>query len=412
MEKQPNIFVAKTFAGLENVLAEELAAIGAKNVQILRRAVSFSGDQRLLYKANVQCRTAISILVHLKEFSFQSKDGFYEQLFGIDWQHYFHQNNIIAVRSTAYDSPVFNNTMFLAQLSKDAIVDHFREKTGSRPNVDVKEAGVRISINVHKDRCQVSLDSSGEALFKRGYRKSGGPAPINEVLAAGLIKLSGWDLQSTFLDPMCGSGTFSIEAALMNARISPGSGRKAFGFSYWKDYDPKLFQEVIEEARSMEVPVSATIIASDIQGYVLDIARQNVMQAGLLGSLKVQRNDFFSYHPPSGGGWLLLNPPYGQRMEHHDIRSLHKDIGSILKHRFTGFSTGIISSEVEAMKYVGLKPIHKYPVFNGPLPCTFHVYEMFEGKRKEFVANKPRRPRIRKDSPASDVPPENSAEHN
>jgi len=387
---QENTYVAKTFAGLEPVLMKELEALGGTDVQLLRRAVSFKGDKQLLYRANIWCRTALSILHHQTEFNFSTKDDFYEQLREFDWSGLFGPDKTISIRAAAHNTEIFNNTLFLAQLSKDAIADHFRDKTGRRPDVDVSNAQVRITINVNKDNCMVALDSSGEALFKRGYRKASGPAPINEVLAAGLIMLSEWDGQRTFLDPMCGSGTFSIEAAMINANMAPGAERKTFGFSYWNDFDPELFAEEKAAALDQRKPVSARIIASDNKGFMLDIARQNTMHAGLMGSITVQRNDFFSYRPPANPGWVLLNPPYGQRMKYNDIRVMHTDIGDTLKKRFSGYCAGIISPEMDAMKHLGLKPKRKVPVFNGPLPCTFNIYELFEGKRKEFVAKRKR----------------------
>ena len=382
--------MAKTFAGLEPVLMKELEALGGKDVKQLRRAVSFRGGRQLLYRANIRCRTALSILHHQTEFSFSNKDDFYEQLREFDWGALFGPDKTISIRAAAYNTEVFNNTLFLAQLSKDAIADHFRDKTGRRPDVDVSNAQVRITVNVNRDHCMVALDSSGEALFKRGYRKGSGPAPINEVLAAGLIMHSEWDGQQPFLDPMCGSGTFSIEAAMINANMAPGAERKVFGFSHWNDFDPELFGKEKAAALEQRKPVSARIIASDNKGFMLDIVRQNAMHAGLMGSITIQRNDFFSYRPPSGPGWVILNPPYGQRMKYQDIRKMHTDIGDTLKNRFSGYRAGIISQEAEAMKHLGLKPKRKIPVFNGPLPCTFNIYDLFDGKRKDFVAKRKR----------------------
>lgn len=385
MENNHRPYIAKTFAGLETVLAKELTELGAQEVQPLKRAVSFSGDLRMLYRTNIHCRTALSILRTVHKFSFEGKESFYEQMRQINWPMFFDKEKTISVIPVAHNSEVFSNTMYLAQLSKDAIVDHFQEKQGSRPDVDPRQADIRISVHVLNKQCSVSLDSSGEALFKRGYRKVGGPAPINEILAAGLIMLSDWDMKSPFIDPMCGSGTFSIEAAMMSACIAPGAERKQFGFMHWPDFDTIILKEEREAAQSKVQKVQAEIIASDIKGFMLDHTRQNIMNAGLMGSIKVQRNDFFKFRPPFEKGWVMLNPPYGKRMSHHDIRELHQNIGETLKHRYEGFRAGVISSEVEAMRHIGLRPSRKIPVFNGPLPCVFSVYEMFPGKRKQMV---------------------------
>ncbi len=380
-----NKYVAKTFSGLEQVLAGELRALGAADVEILRRGVSFRGDQPLLYRANIRCRTALSILKPLGDFQFDTRESFYDQMRNIGWTELFQKDKTISVIATAHDSEIFNNTMFVAQLSKDAIVDQFSEKFGSRPDVDTANAQVRIVVNIQRDNCKVSLDSSGEALFKRGYRKMGGPAPINEVLAAGLIMLSGWDKTSPFLDLMCGSGTFSIEAAMMGAEIAPGLDRKVFGFSHWNDFAPGLLQEEKETARNLQKPLKAKIIASDLIGKMLDITRTNIMSAGLMGIIQVQKNDFFSYYPKEKNGWVLLNPPYGQRMKEQDLRALYINIGDILKQRFAGYKAGIISAELDAIKHLGLKPKNRFQVFNGPLKATFNVYELFAGNK--YVKN-------------------------
>ncbi len=385
MENQQNTYIAKTFAGLEPVLSNELKELGAQDVQVLRRAVSFSGDLQMLYRVNIWCRTAISILKSVGSFGFDTKESFYEQVRQIPWNTMFLHDKTISVHATAHDSKVFNNTLFMAQLTKDAIVDLFIEKSGDRPNVDTAEAQVRITVNVSRDRAMVSLDSSGDPLFKRGYRKNAGPAPINEVLAAGLIRLMEWDMESDFLDPMCGSGTFSIEAAMMSARMAPGADRKAFGFSHWTGYDESLFREELERAKSLAQPVKAKIYASDLMGYMLDITRQNVMQAGLLGSIVIQKNDFFLYHPPGKEGWIILNPPYGHRIKHEDLQSMHKQIGDTLKQRFAGYRAAIISSDMTALKFTGLKPDRRTEVYNGPLKCSFNVYDLFAGKRSDFV---------------------------
>ncbi len=383
-----NTFIAKTFAGLEQVLAEELRQLGSSEATTLRRGVVFRGDQQLLYRANIWSRCAISILRPLSDFSFSSRESFYENMQAIDWTGLFSKEKTISVIATAHESEVFNNTMFLAQLSKDAIVDSFSAKYGSRPDVDSSGAQVRIVVNVMGDSCKVSLDSSGDALFKRGYRRATGQAPINEVLAAGLIKLSGWDSESPFFDPMCGSGTFPIEAALMSANIAPGKDRKVFGFSHWNDFDPKLLKAEKERADDSQTSVRARISASDIMGNMLDIVRHNVMDAGLLGSIEIRKQDFFSLHPRETSGVVMINPPYGHRMNRHNVKELYAKMGDSLKHRFAGFRAGVISAELEAIGHLGLKPEARHIVFNGPLKCTFNIYDLFKGRRNDYKAGK------------------------
>lgn len=386
---------AKTFSGLEEVLADELAGLGASEIVTGNRAVSFTGDMEMIVKTNLWCRTALNILRQVSAFSFTDKETFYGQMLDINWSGLFDPDQTISVYGVAHRSELFKNTMFLGQLTKDAVVDHFRARTGRRPDVDNREARVKINVYVNGDNCIVSLDSSGDPLFKRGYRRSGGGAPLNEVLAAGLIQLSKWDKTSNFLDPMCGSGTFSVEAAMMAANMAPGLLRKSFGFHHWKGFDPDFFIKLHDDARQKQLPLRTGIYASDIDIKGLDLARQNIMEAGFMGKIKVHRNDFFSYHPPEGEGWLLLNPPYGHRIRQDDMPGFYKKLGDTLKQHYAGFHAGIISQELNGLRHVGLKPKARYPVFNGPLECRFVVYEMFSGSHKEHVvATRTKRPRL------------------
>lgn len=396
MENTLNTFVAKTITGLEEVLAGELRALGARDVQPQKRAVTFSGDNRMMYAANLWCRTATSILKETARFSFDSREEFHARLRELPWDEYFTVDRTISVSALAHRSDIFNNTLFLAQLAKDGVVDFFRDKYQQRPTVDVGAAHIRIHVYVNGKECSVSLDSSGDPLFKRGYRKAAGAAPINEVLAAGLILLSEWDKASVFVDPMCGSGTFSIEAAMMAASMAPGIYRKNYSFAFWNDFQPQLWQQLQEEARQqVNTRNLPRIIASDLNGKTLDIARQNIMEAGLMGNISVQRNDFFSFSPPPQKGWVLFNPPYGQRMKRTNLAEFYKDIGSSLKHHYAGYRAGFITSDLDAMKFIGLKPSSKTLVYNGPLECRFLVFDLFEGSHKEHVSKtRPKRPRL------------------
>ena len=388
-------FIAKTFSGLEGVLSRELEDLGAQHIHAGSRAVTFQGDMELMIRANLHCRTALNILREVHAFNFTNKEDFFAHMLEIPWTSCFDVDESISVYAVAHRSELFNNTMFLGQFTKDAIADHFRDRTGRRPDVDNRDPRVKINVYVHDDSCVVSLDSSGDPLFKRGYRKEGGGAPLNEVLAAGLIMLSGWDKESLFLDPMCGSGTFSVEAAMMASEMAPGLMRRHFGFMHWAGYDPVLFDKLREEASQKQKPLRAPILASDVNIKGLDIARQHVMNAGFMGKIKVQRNDFFSFFPPAGQGWVVLNPPYGLRMKQDDIPSFYRKIGDTLKQHYAGYRAGIISQEDVGFKYVGLKPRSRYKVFNGPIECRFVVYELFTGTHKEHVAAvRPKRPRL------------------
>jgi putative N6-adenine-specific DNA methylase len=395
MQDNTLTLTAKTFAGLEDVLAKELTNLGAADVRPGKRAVMFTGDHDMMMKVNLWSRTALSVLRQINAFHFTDKDSFFSQMLETDWSAYFDAGKTFAVHAVASRSELFTNTMFLGQLTKDAIVDHFRDKTGRRPNVDAHQPEVKINVYVNELYCVVSLDSSGDALFRRGYRRDGGMAPLNEILAAGLILMSGWDGRSTFIDPMCGSGTFSVEAALLGANVAPGIMRKAFSFMHWRGYDPDRFERMCEEARQQQQPLKAHIIASDINIKGLDTARQNLMETGFLGQVRVQRNDFFHFHPPAENGWVMLNPPYGHRLKQDDLPAFYKMIGDTLKQHYAGYYAGIISQEVNRLKHVGLKPRKRFRVYNGPLECQFAVFELFQGSHKEFVTTaRPRRPRL------------------
>lgn len=388
-------FTAKTFSGLEGVLSRELEDLGAQHIRVGNRAVTFQGNMELMIRANLYCRTALNILREIHTFTFSNKEDFFAQMLGIPWSTFFAVDESISVYAVAHRSELFTNTMFLGQFAKDAIADHFRDQTGRRPDVDNRDPQVKINVYVHNDSCVVSLDSSGDPLFKRGYRREGGGAPLNEVLAAGLIMLSGWDKESLFLDPMCGSGTFSVEAAMMASGMAPGIMRRHFGFMNWSNHDPGLFDKMQQEAREKQQPLRVSILASDVNIKGLDIARQNIMEAGFLGTIKVQRNDFFSFFPPTGEGWVLLNPPYGHRIRQDDMPEFYKKIGDTLKQHYSGFRAGIISQEANGLRHIGLKPRFRYNVFNGPLECRFVVYELFKGTHKEHVAAvRPKRPRL------------------
>lgn len=379
--------VAKTFAGLENVLAGELKALGAESVSVERRAVSFMGDQELMYKANFHLRTALKILKPIAEFEVPNRDDLYDQAKKIEWSKYLALGKSFALDSTV-QSEMFVNTMYASLKVKDAIVDQFREATGKRPSVNPENPDVRINVYLMGNHCILSLDSSGESLHKRGYRVGQGDAPINEVLAAGMILLTGWHGEKDFIDPMCGSGTLLIEAALIAKGIPPGMYRKSFGFEQWPDFNEKLFSEICNGEYEKEI--NCNIIGSDISIKDIAIAKANVKSASLSKVISLQVEDVVNLEPSSATGIIVTNPPYGERMKPQSIAELYTSIGNTLKNRFTGFEAWIISSSLDGLKSVGLKPAKKIDLFNGALACSYRCYELFQGSHKQAVIIKKR----------------------
>jgi len=378
--------IAKTFQGLEGVLAAELESLGAQNVEILKRAVSFSGDDELMYKANYCCRTALYILKPIAEFSIYDQEDLYKKIYDIAWEKFISVDGSMIIDTNLYNS-VFSHTRFASQRVKDAIVDRFNRKFSRRPTVEKINPDFKIDLHMSNNQCVLSLNSSGEALFKRNYRKATGKAPINEVLAAGLIQLSGWNKKDTFIDPMCGSGTIVIEAAMYASNMPAGFFRKSFSFMHWNDFDPNLWNKVKNECDSKLVECEAEIWGLDISEAAIDIAEENVRQAKLHMDIMLEVNAMQDHLPPHGPGVLITNPPYGERLQEEDIVSFYQSIGDTLKHNYWGYEAWIISSELTALKNIGLKPAQKIPLFNGPLECRFVKFEIFEGSMKENKAN-------------------------
>lgn len=373
-------FVAKTFHGLEPILAQEIQNIGGQDVQILKRAVKFYGDKRLLYSANYNLRTALKILVPIKEFTIYSQTDFYYKIKKIKWQEYISADSTIQIE-TVCNSKFFKNTHFVTLRTKDAIVDKFRELTGKRPGIDTLHPDLKINVHISDAKCTISLDSSGDPLFKRGYRTKTGDAPLNEVLAAGLIKMSGWNGNCDFYDPMCGSGTLAIEAALIAYNIPPGLYRKEFAFEKWADFDEDLFEIVCDEENPKDF--NFNIYASDISEKTARIAEENINSASLKGKIKVFRKPFEDFSVPETPGMIITNPPYGERLsKDDDMIQFYAEIGNKLKKDFPDFDAWIISSNLKALKHVGLKPSKKIPLFNGALECRFNKFEMYKGSKK------------------------------
>lgn len=374
--------VAKTMAGLENVLAEELAAIGAQNVEPLYRAVSFEGDKAMMYKANYCCRTALRILKPVTSFVARNELALYNNIFKIKWHEIFNINETFAIDAVTSGN-YFTHSQYAALKVKDAIADEFREHFGARPSVNVENPSLRINVHIENEKVTLSFDSSGDSLHKRGYRRSVDKAPMNEVLAAGLIKLTDWKYDCNFVDCMCGSGTIPIEAAMQAMDIPAGFFRKKYGFMTWHDFDNELWQKVMEDADAEMRDFDYEILASDHSFKAVEIAKANIENAHLHHDIKLTKQDMFEMVPPEGGGIMIINPPYGERLEEKDIIKLYKGIGDALKKNFKGYEAWIISSNKDALKLIGLKPSNKIDVYNGPLECKFEKFEIFEGSYKD-----------------------------
>lgn len=381
--------------GLEPILAEELTQLGANNVQIGRRMVSFTGDKAMMYRANFALRTAIRILKPIHRFKAVSAEQVYDNVRKIDWREYLATDNdrqdtegpSATFRTFAVDSVVFSeefkHSMFVSYKVKDAIVDQLRETTGRRPNVSVANPDMRLHIHIADNRCTLCLDSSGESLHRRGYKQDTSKAPINEVLAAGLIMMTGWHGEKDFIDPMCGSGTFLTEAALIATNMAPGLFRKEYAFEKWPDYDPDLFDSIYNDD-SQEREFRHKIYGYDIDPKMVNTARLNVKAAGLSKYVSIERQDFKDFTQPAEKAIIVTNPPYGERISTPNLLETYDMIGRQLKHNFRGNEAWIISYHEECFDKIGLRPSLKIPVNNGSLECEFRKYQMFEGKLKDF----------------------------
>lgn len=383
-------YIAKTFKGLEGVLKNELVALGAQNVEEANRAVLFETDKEGLYKINLWVRTALSILKPLVSFRAFNDKTLYDKAKEVKWNEIMTIKNSFAVESMVF-SKHFTHTQYVALKVKDAIADYFREDSGLRPSVNVSNPEIRVHLHIADENCTLLLDSSGEALFKRGYRNVFNKAPLNEVLAAGLIALSGWDKKSDFYDFMCGSGTIPIEAAMMALQIAPNILRRNFGFHFWHDFDEALWRKVRAEALEKQIKqedVTFEISGSDVDNEAIDYAFANARNLQLHKFVKFFVSDFKSLKKENSPKFLIINPPYGERLQSDNIEELYAEIGTKLKHDFEGSTACIFSSNFEALKKIGLKPLFKIPLLNGALDCKLQKYELFRGKRSEKFENK------------------------
>ena len=376
-------FTAKTFAGLEEVLAAELKSIGVKDIRIIKRGAHFRGDKEDLYKVNYLSHTALRVLQPISVFEAKDDSELYEKVKKIDWQKVFNLDQTFNINAHVFHSQL-DHSQYVALRTKDAIVDQFREATGKRPWVARDDADIYIDVHISQDLCTVSLDSSGDSLHKRGYRIGADKAPINEVLAAGMIQLTGWKGEKDFYDPMCGSGTIPIEAAMLAMNIPAGYYRKHFSFMNWAGYDEELFRKVKEEADLQMGELNCRIFAFDRSDKAVAIARRNIRNAGLHKDIEVKVQYFDSIEPDKKEGILVFNPPYGIRMEERgEIRDLYRGIGDVLKQKLAGFEAWIITSNMDAAKFVGLRPSAKLILYNGPLESRFIKFEVYEGSKKE-----------------------------
>lgn len=373
--------IAKTLYGLEKVLAEELLVLGAADVTPVNRAVLFEGNHELLYRVNYCSATALSVLAVVSEFNIRTAKDLYYNCYRIDWGSFTDCSSTFSV-SPVVKSDLFPHTGYAALVVKDAIADFFRNATGKRPSVNNEDPDLLINLHISHEKVTVSLDSSVVPLYKRGYRTETSEAPLNEVLAAGMIRLAKWRADKPLLDPMCGSGTIPIEAALAACRIPPGKFRHSFGFTRWKDFDEDLFSRVKVKAEKRIVNSPVRISGSDISHQTLSKARMNVANAGLETVIELGVADFTNLEKDNDEGSLFINPPYGKRIKPEEISGLYSMIGTTLKHRFSGWNAFLITSDIESLKFVGLKPKTRKVLFNGALECLFAGYELYEGTKK------------------------------
>ena len=375
--------VAKTFKGLENVLAEELKQLGAENVEPGNRMVSFVGDLAVLYRANISCRTALRILKPIYKFYAQDADELYNAVKDFAWDSYINPSQTFSIDATVF-SEKFRHSRFVTYRVKDAIADYFTEKYGKRPSIRLNNADFMFDVHISDNEVILSLDSSGESLHKRGYRVAQTEAPINEVLAAGIIMLAGWHGETDFVDPMCGSGTFLIEAALIAANINPGIFRSNFAFERWPDFDHELFEEIYNDD-SHERPFTNKIYGSDISPKAIDIASRNIKSASVGKYIELKAQPLQNIEEVAHeGGILVTNPPYGERIAVEDMEGLYRTLGEKLKRVFKGYKAWVIGYNTELLDSIGLKPSLKFPLYNGALECELREYVIFEGTYDEF----------------------------
>ena len=389
--------LAKTMYGLEDILVKELEQIGAQDIVPGRRMVAFTGDKAVMYKANIFLRTALRILVPIDQFEAKTPDEVYQYLYDhIRWEQYLTPRSTFAVESVVY-SETFTHSKFVAYRVKDAIADYFSDKGGRRPNVSVSDPDLIFHLHISDKTVTLALDSTGESLHKRGYRVLQNEAPINEVLAAGILMRTGWDGESDFLDPMCGSGTFLTEAALIALGIPPGVFKPKFAFERWQDFDRELLSDLLESWEGR--PFNHKIYGSDVSPKAVAIARSNIRKAGVEQYVELSVKPVEEYtleNRPAESGLLVTNPPYGERLKLSEAELLYGKIGSTLKHAFTGWKAWVVTSLLEeGFGAIGLKHFHREKLYNGAIEVELRGYELFAGKRNDFVRDLAERGELR-----------------
>ncbi|AFL82300.1 putative N6-adenine-specific DNA methylase [Aequorivita sublithincola DSM 14238] len=374
--------VAKTLFGMEELLANELRQLGASSIELGTRNVSFEGDKGFMYKANLCCRTAIKILKPITAFNIFTEEDLYKRVYEMPWEDYMDVKGTLAVNATVF-SDVFTHSQYISLKTKDAIVDRFRDRQGTRPDVDLDHPTLRINVHIDRNICTISLDSSGESLHKRGYKVESTLAPINEVLAAGMLMLSGWQGQCNFLDPMCGGGTILTEAAMIACNIPPNLNREEFGFETWPDFDVDLYEKIEEAALKKVRDFPHKIYGFDTDPVAIKKAKENIKSANLQDFIEVKQQDFFQSEKEHDKPlYIVFNPPYDERIAISDVENFYSSIGNTLKRGYPGTQAWMITSNMEALKSVGLHPSKKIKLFNGKLEAKLVRYEMYEGSRK------------------------------
>ena len=374
--------IAKTFYGFEEILSEELLKLGAQKIIKGNRNVSFYGDKGFMYKSNISLRTALKIIKPIKEFKFKDIDEYYKKIYEIKWEDYLDFNSSFLINSVVFNSKIFNNSKFTSLKAKDAIVDRFRNKFKNRPSINSFNPELKIEIHVNRNFCTISLDSSGESLHKRGYKKYNSAAPLNEVLAAGIILMSAWDKKSDLLDPMCGTGTFLIEAAMIARNIAPNLNRLAFAFEKWKDWDNELFETIEESVKSKEIEFEHKLYGFDISGAMIKKAEKNIEISDLGVDIEIVKKDFLtSIKTDNEKLHVLINPPYDKRIS-ADVNQLYKKIGDTLKNNYLYSDVWIITANLEAIKSIGLKSSKKIKLFNANLESRLLNYKIYPGSKK------------------------------
>lgn len=381
MQEKDFRMVAKTMYGLEDVLAKELETIGAKNIEKLNRAVSFEGDMTILYKANYLLRTAISILKPIYSFEANNEKELYDNVYKCKWEKLINCDGTLSIEPVVYSS-IFTHSLYASQKTKDAICDRIRKMFLQRPTMTKENPDIILNLHINENQVTISLDSSGESLHRRNYRLAAEKAPINEVVAAGLIQLSGWERDSNFFDPMCGSGTIVIEAAMFAYNIPAQYYRHDFAFKKWADFSMPEYKRMRQQADKEIRDFDYEIWGSDISGSAIKTATENITNAKLHKDIELFRSDIQDQDPPEGKTLIITNPPYGQRIETDDLFDLYDLIGRVFKNKYSGNTAWIISSDLDAFKYVGLRPSRKITVYNSNLECKFCKYELYEGSKK------------------------------